>query len=567
MEGPTARLTAMAEVLQIINRTSFELRPVLEAVVDRASRLCRADAGFIYRLEGEWYRLDVAYNISPEFRAFTERTPIHIDNLGTVTGRAGRERRTVRIPDVKQDPEYTHWEAQRLGKGRAMIGVPLIRDQAVLGVIALWRTEPEPFTDDEAQLVSVFADQVVIAIAQARYAGELADALEQQTATTEVLRIISQSTTDLEAVFLPLITRAVQLCDADHGDIIRFDPQTHEYLQAAHYGVGSDAYRAIIRGRPYRPGRDTLVGRTILEAAPVQIDDAVADAEYKFVEAQHSGGFRSILGVPLMREGFPIGVMIAWRRAVRPFSNREIRILMTFADQAVVAVENVRLVRALQRQTDELSRYVTPQVASLIASEEGEALLAGHRRQITAMFCDLRGFSTFSETAEPEEVFGVLREYQAGMGQMIAQYDGTLEHLAGDGIMVFFNDPVPTAGFEAQTVRCAVAMGDRFRELAVGWRRRGYELGIGIGAALGYATLGRVGYEGHYQYNAIGNVVILASRLSGEAKSGEILISQRLYAAVEPLVVVDPVRELTLKGFSRQVPVYNVVGLEAAAGA
>jgi class 3 adenylate cyclase/putative methionine-R-sulfoxide reductase with GAF domain len=563
MEGPAARLTAMAEVLQIISGTSFELRAVLEAVVERAGRLCRAEAGFIYRLDGEWYRLDVAYNISPEFRAFTERTPIHVDNLGTVTARAGNLRRTVRVSDVLQDPEYTHWEAQRLGKGRAMIGVPLIRDQAVLGVIALWRTEPEPFTDDEAQLVSMFADQVVVAIAQARHADELADALEQQTATSEVLRIISQSTTDLEAVFLPLITRAVQLCDADHGDIIRFDLQTHEYLQAAHFGVGSDEYRAIVRGRPYRPGRETLVGRTILEAAPVQIDDALADAEYKFVEAQRSAGFRSILGVPLMREGFPIGVITAWRRQVRPFSEREIRILTTFADQAVVAVENVRLVRALQRQTEELSRYVTPQVASMLASEEGEQLLAGHRRQITALFCDLRGFTAFSETAEPEEVLSVLREYQAEMGKLIADYGGTLEHLAGDGIMLFFNDPVARPGYEVQTVRCAVAMRDRFRQLAAGWRRRGYELDLGIGVALGYATMGRVGYEGHFQYNAIGNAVILASRLSAEAQGGEILVTQRLHAAVEDLVTVEPVKELRLKGFSRPVPTYNVVGLKA----
>src|SRR5690349_14926850 len=125
MDEPTARLTAMAEVLQVMSRTSFELKAVLEAVVDRASRLCRADAGFIYRRDGDWYRLDVAYNISPDFRAFTERTPIHVGNLGTVTGRAGSTRRTVRIPDVLQDPGYTHWEAQRFGKGRAMIGVPL----------------------------------------------------------------------------------------------------------------------------------------------------------------------------------------------------------------------------------------------------------------------------------------------------------------------------------------------------------------------------------------------------------------------------------------------------------
>src|SRR2546422_11204123 len=207
-----------------------------------------------------------------------------------------------------------------------------------------------------------------------------------------------------------------------------------------------------------------------------------------------------MVGVPLLREGFPIGVIGALRRSVTPFTDREVRILTTFGDQAVVAVENARLVRALQRQTEELSRFVTPQVASLLATEEGEALLAGHRRQITAMFCDLRGFSAFSETAEPEELFSVLREYQAGMGQMIAQYGGTLEHLAGDGIMVFFNDPVPTPGFEAQTVRCAVAMGKRFRELAGGWRRRGYQLRLGIGGALGYPTPCPGGYAGHLPY-------------------------------------------------------------------
>jgi len=561
LERAQQRQAAMAEVLQIMSRTSFDLQSVLEAVVERASSLCRAQSGFIYRLERGLYRMDVALNISPEFRSFTERSPIRADNLGTLTARVGHERRPIQIPDVLQDPDYTYWQAQRIGKFRTLFGVPLIRDETVLGVLTLWRTEPEPFTEDEVQLVSAFADQAVIAIEQARHTRELADSLEQQTATSEVLQIISRSTGELEPVFEALIKSAVQLAAADHGDIIRFDPQTHEYLETAHFGVGNDAYRAIVRGRLYRPGRDTLVGRTVLEGAPVNIEDALADPEYKFAEAQQSGGFRSILGVPLMREGFPIGVITAWRRVVRPFSEREVRILTTFADQAVVAIENVRLVRALQRQTEELSRYVTPQVASLLASEQGEELLAGHRRQITALFCDLRGFSGFSETAEPEEVFSVLREYQAAMGEAIADHGGTLEHLAGDGIMAFFNDPVATPGYEAQTVRCALAMRERFQQLASGWRRRGYELDLGIGAALGYATLGRVGYEGHYQYNAVGNVVILAFRLSADARAGEILITQRLYAAVEDLVQVEPVRDIAVKGFSRPVPVYNLVRL------
>jgi class 3 adenylate cyclase/putative methionine-R-sulfoxide reductase with GAF domain len=562
MEGPTARLTAMAEVLQIISRTSFDLHAVLEAVVERATSLCRAQAGFIYRLEGDIYRLDVALNITPEFRAFTERSPIRIDNLGTLTARVGRERRTIHIPDVLRDPDYTYWEAQRLGNFRAMLGVPMIRGETVLGVLAMWRTEPESFTDEEAQLVTIFADQAVIAIEQARHAAELADTLEQQTASSEVLRIISRSTADVGPVFEALIKSAVQLCAADHGGIVRFDPTTHQHIWTADHGIGSEEYREIVRRPIYYPSRDTLVGRTIMERTAVRIDDVLRDPEYKFAEAQQKGGFRSIIGVPLLRDVFPIGVIVLWRRSVNPFTDREVRILTTFAEQAVIAVENARLVRALQRQTEELSRFVTPQVASLLSSEEGEQLLAGHRRLIAAVFCDLRGFTAFSETAEPEEVFGVLRDYQAAMGQLIAEHGGTLEHLAGDGIMLFFNDPVPRPGFETQAVRCAVAMRDRFGEVARGWRRRGYELDLGIGAALGYATLGRVGYEGHFQYNAIGNAVILASRLSGEAKGGEILISQRLYAAVEDLVDVEPVRDVTLKGFSRPVSATNVVGLK-----
>lgn len=567
MEEPQARLNAMAEVLQIMTRTSFDLQAVLEAVVERASRLCRAQSGFIYRLDGDRYRMDVALNVSDEFRAFTETHPIMVGDRGTLTARVGQERRTIQIPDVLADPDYTYWEAQRIGRFRTLLGVPLLRGDVLLGVMNLWRTQPEPFDADDIALVTLFADQASVAIEQARRAHELADTLEQQTASSEVLRIISRSTADVGPVFEALIKSAVELCAADHGGIVRFDPTTHQHIWTADYGIGSEEYREIVRRPIYFPTRDTLVGRTIMERTAVRIDDVLRDPEYKFAEAQQKGGFRSIIGVPLLRDGFPIGVIVLWRSSVNPFTDREARIVTTFAEQAVVAVENARLVRALQRQTEELSRFVMPQVASLLSSEEGEQLLAGHRRLIAAVFCDLRGFTAFSETAEPEEVFGVLRDYQAAMGQLIAEHGGTLEHLAGDGIMLFFNDPVPRPGFETQAVRCAVAMRDRFGEVARGWRRRGYDLDLGIGAALGYATLGRVGYEGHFQYNAIGNAVNLASRLSGEAKGGEILISQRLYAEVEDLVEVGPAREVALKGFAHPVAAYNIVGLKAPSGA
>jgi class 3 adenylate cyclase len=219
------------------------------------------------------------------------------------------------------------------------------------------------------------------------------------------------------------------------------------------------------------------------------------------------------------------------------------------------------LLATIDRQRDQLSRFLSPQVAALVSSADGEAMLAGHRREITAMFCDLRNFTTFSETAEPEEVLGFLRAYHAAMGELIVEHEGTLEHFAGDGFMTFFNDPVEQPDHAARAIGMAVAMRERFAQLAADWRRRGHVLEIGIGIATGYATLGRIGFEGRYDYGAIGHAIILAARLSGEAAPGEILVTQRTLGQAEDAVRAEAVGERTLKGFSRPVPTYAITGL------
>jgi adenylate cyclase len=213
----------------------------------------------------------------------------------------------------------------------------------------------------------------------------------------------------------------------------------------------------------------------------------------------------------------------------------------------------------VQRQREELSRFFSPAIADLITSDEGKRMLEGHRRAVTVVFCDFRGFTQFSETVEPEEVLTVLRAYHKAMGELIAEHRGTLEHFEGDGMMVFFNDPIEMADHEVHAVRMAIAMRDRFSELATQWKKQGYELGLGFGASVGYATLGRIGYEGRYDYAAIGNVTILASRLSARAEAGQILVSQRLNAAIEERIETQPVGELDLKGMSRPVPAFAVV--------
>lgn len=212
----------------------------------------------------------------------------------------------------------------------------------------------------------------------------------------------------------------------------------------------------------------------------------------------------------------------------------------------------------IERQRSELRRFVSPQVADLVASPEGEALLNGHRREITVVFCDLRGFTAFSETAEPEEALSVVRMYHATLGHLIFEYGGTLEHFEGDGVMAFFNDPVQIEAPVLQAVKMTLAMRDRMAEHIALWRKRGYDLGFGCGIATGYATLGRIGFERRFDYGAIGPVTNLGARLCSEAKAGQILLSQRAFAAVEDEIEFEPIGEIAVKGYSRPQAAYDV---------
>jgi adenylate cyclase len=210
-----------------------------------------------------------------------------------------------------------------------------------------------------------------------------------------------------------------------------------------------------------------------------------------------------------------------------------------------------------------LKRFFSPQLAELIVGGGAEDPLKSHRREVVVVFLDLRGFTAFAETTEPEEIMGVLREYHGEMGRVILAHEGTLERFAGDGMMVFFNDPVPVSDPAARAVRMVVEMRARLAELTTKWRKRGFDLGFGAGVAQGYATIGAVGFEGRWDYGAIGNVTNLAARLCGEASHGQALISQRVLASVEDLIEVEPVGELQLKGFLKPMAAFNVVGLKS----
>jgi len=238
----------------------------------------------------------------------------------------------------------------------------------------------------------------------------------------------------------------------------------------------------------------------------------------------------------------------------------------TIQGQAAELAEwNQTLEARVQAQVEELQRlsrlrrFLSPQVADLIVSSGDEGMLEGHRREITVVFCDLRGFTAFAETAEPEDVVGVLAEFHNELGQLVFRFEGTLEWFAGDGIMTIFNDPFPCPDPSMRAVRMALAMQERFRDLAAGWRKRGYALDLGIGIAAGYATLGKIGFEARWEYSAVGSVVNMASRLCDEAQGGQILLGPRAYAAVEGAVLAQPIGPLTLKGFHRPVAAFNLL--------
>jgi class 3 adenylate cyclase len=381
-------------------------------------------------------------------------------------------------------------------------------------------------------------------------ARELEDVREQQRAISGVLRAVARSA-GLKPVLEEVAEACRRLCMADHGSLwLLEDGLLHV---GAHDGEPEGAQYDL--EHPHPVDRTTAAGRAAMARKPVHIPDVLADPEYTYPGPRF---FRTMLGVPIMVEDDLIGVVVVVRREPKPFTDDHMALVQTFADQAAIALTNARLLDAIARQRTELSRFVSPQVADLISSDDGERLLVGHRAYISSFFADLRGFTAFAETAAPEELFEVLREYHAVLGELIPTYHGTLEHFAGDGVMIFFNDPVPVDEHELQAIRLALAAQTRFEELAARWRKRGIDLALGIGIEAGYATLGRIGFESRYEYAALGPAINLASRLCSHASPGQTLIGQRVFAATEEAVETTPVGSLDLKGFGRPVVAYDV---------
>ncbi len=421
--------TATADVLKVISRSTFDLQAVLDTLAMSAAKLCAADKGAIWQRDGEFLRLTASYRISPDAMQYLTEHPLRADR-STVTGRALVEGRAIHVADVASDPDYGAPGFRDVGGYRSLLGVPLLRGREIIGVFGLTRDEVNPFADKQIDLVTTFADQTVIAIENARLLNELrqrttdlTEALEQQTATSEVLQVISSSSGLLEEVFASMLEKAVRICDAAFGNIYRWDG-TLLHLVANHNTP--PAWVEYRKQEPYRADNPFAIARMINSKAPVHVTDLSDEYYTKGVQL---GEIKTFLAVPMLNGDDLIGAFIVSRKEVRPFTDKQIGLVHNFAAQAVIAIENARLLKELRDRTTEverlnkqlehrvtdqvdeiermsrLRRFLPPQVADLIVASGGEKQLESHRREITALFCDLRGFTGFTESADAGEGF------------------------------------------------------------------------------------------------------------------------------------------------------------------
>ena len=574
---------ATADVLRVISSSPGDLEPVFQAMLEKAVSICDAKFGTLFRFDGSAFHLAARVNTPAALAEFQKKRGPFLPPSGNNLDRMMKTKQVQHSADDAAEPVPA--QGLRLGGARSIVHVPMLQGEQLVGALAIYRQEIRPFTEKQIELLKNFAAQAVIAIENARLLNELrlrtvdlTESLEHQTATSEVFQLISSPQAPVQAVLDSVAANAVRLCEALHATIYLHDGE----FVVIHAHSGPLGRTPI--GTRQVANNNWVTGRAVLEGRTIHVPDLQNDDDYpQGKEIALRLGHRTTLAVPLISNDTAVGAILLRRREARPFNDRQIALVQNFAAQAVIAIENARLLKELRERTEEvvklnqqleqrvsdqvgeiermgrLRRFLPPQVADLIVASGTEKQLESHRREITALFCDLRGFTGFSESSDPEDVIALLRDYHAAIGQIIVKYSGTLERFAGDGVMVIFNDPVPVENPALQAVLMALDMRTAIGAMIEKWRDLGHDLGFGIGIAHGFATLGTIGFEGRFDYAAIGTVSNVASRLCDEAKPGQILISPRVRQAVEKTVTVEPVGEFALKGIRRPLMTYNVL--------
>ena len=578
---------ATREILQVISQSRHDEGPVFDAILKNAQLLCDAPLAFLSLVNEErtHVRIPAQRGAKPDFAKVLQEFVEPIERSELLAVRPVVDSKVIMMDNIADHELYRNRDPRRVQmvevEGvRSVLVVPLIKEDQGIGAITLYRREVSPFSEGDVTLVQNFAAQAVIAIENVRQFRELQARLEREAATADILDVISRSRDDETPVYNAILKHASKLCNAPLAMFGLINEERTHYAVPAHIGAKRE-YIEYLNLNPMELDPDKYVAaRAMVEMKTIHIDDF---SDQKLYGARAEGrtqsvameGVRSAFCVPLILNGQSIGGIFLYRREVSPFSQDEIALAETFAAQAVIAIENVNQFKALEtlntelgdrvnQQVDEiermgkLKRFLPPAVANTVVSQGSEKMLSSHRALLGVLFCDIRGFTAFCETAEPEETIEVLQTYHEEMGRLINEFGAGVDHRMGDGIMVLFNDPVPCADPAGDAVRLAISMRSKMAELATKWKKLGHRLGFGVGISLGYATVGLVGYEGRSDYTASGTAVNLAARLCDQADDGEILLSQRAQTAIEDDFATELAGEFNLKGMREPVEVFRL---------
>jgi signal transduction histidine kinase len=414
--------TATSEVLKIISSSPGDLEPVFNAMLENATRLCEARYGTMWLREGDAFRAASLYGpMPPAYTDLLRSGTLFRAGPDTPTGRVAQTRQPVQVLDLREvrsydDPIFV--AAVEVAGIRTMFAVPMLKEGQLVGTISIYRQEILPFTNKQIELVQNFAAQAVIAIENARLLSELRQSLQQQTATADVLKVISRSTFDLQTVLNTLTESVARLCDADMAAMHR--QEGTNYRAIATYG-GPPAHREATLGIPFEAGRGSVIGRTVLERKPIQVADVLADPEYAFQEVQQKIGFRTVLAVPLLREDHPIGAVVLMRKAVRPFTDKQIDLVTTFADQAGIAIENVRLFDEIEEKSRQLQE----------ASQHKSQFLANMSHELRTPLNAILGYTELMADGaygEPsEKMLGILKRLEANGKHLLGLINDVLD--------------------------------------------------------------------------------------------------------------------------------------------